>query len=336
MKGFNKESIQDFINKMANAIDSICEEIKSLLASNPETIENIDNIFLLFHCISDWFKTNKTNITVSDEIIVSDDNKKNYEQQMKKYQFNHYDIPNYHRMKEYMSAKLDSKATMRMLSEISSFKTVFPINWESSIFIRVSKKNINLLSFFITGPKDTPYENGFFEFHASFPSDYPNNPPKVLLNTTGKDTIRFNPNLYQCGKVCLSLLGTWSGQESEKWNANTSTFIQVPISIQSLILIEKPYFNEPGYERQMNTIEGKTQSQKYNEPLFIGTIKWTIIDMINNPPATMEEPIKLHFKMKKDEIINTTKKWLDSCINKSYRAELEQLRNEMIILLNTL
>jgi baculoviral IAP repeat-containing protein 6 len=108
------------------------------------------------------------------------------------------------------------------------------------------------------------------------------------------------------------------------------------LQIQSLILIEKPYFNEPGYERQMNTIEGKTQSQKYNEPLFIGTIKWSIIDMIKNPPATMEEPIKLHFKMKKDEIINTTQKWLDSCINKSYKSELEQLRNEMIILLYSL
>ena len=27
--------------------------------------------------------------------------------------------------------------------------------------------------------------------------------------TTGAGTIRFNPNLYSNGTVCLSLLGTW-------------------------------------------------------------------------------------------------------------------------------
>lgn len=31
---------------------------------------------------------------------------------------------------------------------------------------------------------------------------------KVNLQTTGNGTVRFNPNLYNCGKVCLSLLGT--------------------------------------------------------------------------------------------------------------------------------
>jgi hypothetical protein len=30
---------------------------------------------------------------------------------------------------------------------------------------------------------------------------------QVNLQTTGKGTVRFNPNLYNCGKVCLSLLG---------------------------------------------------------------------------------------------------------------------------------
>jgi len=43
----------------------------------------------------------------------------------------------------------------------------------------------------------------------------------------------------------LSLLGTWSGQESEKWNPKTSTFFQVMISIQTLILVEQSNFNEP-------------------------------------------------------------------------------------------
>jgi len=32
------------------------------------------------------------------------------------------------------------------------------------------------------------------------------------LTTTGNGAIRFNPNLYNWGKVCLSLLGTWRGR----------------------------------------------------------------------------------------------------------------------------
>jgi hypothetical protein len=30
---------------------------------------------------------------------------------------------------------------------------------------------------------------------------------QCTLLTTGHGTVRFNPNLYNCGKVCLSLLG---------------------------------------------------------------------------------------------------------------------------------
>jgi len=29
---------------------------------------------------------------------------------------------------------------------------------------------------------------------------YPNGPPKVNLQTTGGGSVRFNPNLYNCGK----------------------------------------------------------------------------------------------------------------------------------------
>lgn len=34
---------------------------------------------------------------------------------------------------------------------------------------------------------------------------------QVQLCTTSGGNVRFNPNLYQQGTVCLSLLGTWGG-----------------------------------------------------------------------------------------------------------------------------
>lgn len=65
--------------------------------------------------------------------------------------------------------------------------------------------------------------------------------------------------------MCLSLLGTWSGAQGESWNEKTSTILQVLVSIQSLILVAEPYFNEPGYESSMGTDHGREQSDKYNK-----------------------------------------------------------------------
>jgi len=320
---------QNFINNIGNAFVVISDEIKLLFDLNQS------EIYLKIICVSEWFKSKMIVTQIISTEIISTNKNKEYEEVMKKLQFATFEIQPNHLFKEYCAQKPEQKAIVRMVSEISTLKSGLPINWESSIWIRVSKTTINVFSFFISGPKDTPYENGIFEFHTAFPTNYPNSEPKVLINTTGGGTIRFNPNLYNCGKVCLSLLGTWSGQDGEKWNPKTSTFLQVLISIQSLILVENPYFNEPGWEKEMHTTKGQTNSKKYNEPLLIGTIKWAIIDMIKNPPNGMEEVIKNHFKFKKDEILTTTQKWLNE-ISSENSKELEKYRNEMILLFNTL
>lgn len=92
----------------------------------------------------------------------------------------------------------------------------------------------------IIGPKKTPYEDGFYFFEFSFPYDYPVNPPKVtFLNQDSK--IRFNPNLYRNGKVCLSILNTWKG---EGWTS-CQTIHSILVTLVS-ILNETPLLNEPG------------------------------------------------------------------------------------------
>ena len=62
--------------------------------------------------------------------------------------------------------------------------------------------------------------------------------------------IRFNPNLYEEGKVCLSIIGTWSGP---KWSS-VQTLKSLLLSIQSL-LDEYPIINEPSYENVKNEIK---------------------------------------------------------------------------------
>jgi ubiquitin-protein ligase len=79
----------------------------------------------------------------------------------------------------------------------------------------------------IMGSNGTPYGHGAYIFDVFFEDSYPDTPPKVNLSTTGSGQVRFNPNLYSCGKVCLSLLGTWRGVASENWDAKISTLLQL-------------------------------------------------------------------------------------------------------------
>ena len=82
------------------------------------------------------------------------------------------------------------------------------------------------------------------------------------------------------GKVCLSLLGTWEGGKGEGWNPTASTALQVLLSIQSLILVPDPFFNEPGYEQRHSGAEGKLQSREYNKKITEGTMRYAMIDLL--------------------------------------------------------
>jgi ubiquitin-protein ligase len=324
----------NFLITIGNYLNNLYEELDLLIKNSKKSA---DDMFILhLYCVAEIYynkyNDQKNILDISDNI--SDDIKIEYCNIMKKIQFGTYELLPTHRFYSYKNNKPIQSSLVRILSEISSFKSSLPLNWESTIWIRIPQDNYNIFSFLISGPKDTPYENGLFEFHAYFPENYPNTVPQVLLHTTGGNTIRFNPNLYDTGKVCLSLLNTWSGRDEEKWNNKTSTFLQVMISIQSLILVDEPYFNEPGWEIEMNTPKGKENSDAYNEDRQPYTIKLAMIDMINNPPNGFEDVVKNHFKFKKDEIINTTTKWGENAKYKS--SDINTYLDELKILFNNL
>ncbi|KAK3907820.1 Ubiquitin-conjugating enzyme E2 Z [Frankliniella fusca] len=143
----------------------------------------------------------------------------------------------------------------------------------------------------IVGPDETPYEKGLFYFVVTFPNDYPHSPPSVKFMTTGGGTVRMNPNLYSCGKVCLSILGTWSGPS---WSAIQSPS-SVLISIQSL-LNENPYHNEPGHEKER--FQGA--SRQYNEVIIHETLRVAVVGMVRNDsglniPIALEHLVQQEF-----------------------------------------
>jgi len=203
----------------------------------------------------------------------------------------------------------------RLIQEVGSLSGGLPLYVDSSILLRVDDERIDVMRALITGPEGSPYDNGCFQFDIYCPADYPEVAPVVNLQTTGGGTVRFNPNLYNFGKVCLSLLGTWSGGTNEKWNAKTSTLLQVLVSIQSLILVSHPYFNEPGYETQMGTPQGMQKSDEYNETIRMATVKWAMLEQLKNASPGFEEAIQLHFKLKREVILKQVTKWLKEAQN---------------------
>eukprot|EP00760_Papus_ankaliazontas_P001897 PhM_4_TR10724/c0_g1_i1/m.13060/K10585/UBE2Z; ubiquitin-conjugating enzyme E2 Z len=113
----------------------------------------------------------------------------------------------------------------------------------------------------IMGPNDTPYHFGFFYLDLRFPETYPNEPPRVKFTTTDSCRVRFNPNLYADGKVCLSILGTWRGETAEVWRSSYSVGY-VLSAIQSIIMNNEPYHNEPGFEKETVLLEpGKEEEE---------------------------------------------------------------------------
>jgi ubiquitin-protein ligase len=112
---------------------------------------------------------------------------------------------------------------------------------DEGIYWWFDPSNITKGKALILGPPGTPYEGCFVTFQFEFPSDYPFSPPKVTFLTCDGKT-RFHPNLYIEGRVCLSILGTYSGPG---WQS-TMSLSMILISLKAL-LDANPLAHEPGY-----------------------------------------------------------------------------------------
>jgi len=147
---------------------------------------------------------------------------------------------------------------------------------------------MDLMRASIVGPPNTPYADALLFFDLFLPPNYPSMPPSVTFWAYGK---RLNPNLYANGKVCLSLLGTWSGTGLENWQPQKSNILQVLVSILGLVLVEEPFFNEPGYESSKGKPETSDLSRKYSEDVRLHVLR----SMSTAPPAGFEELSKQHY-----------------------------------------
>jgi ubiquitin-protein ligase len=174
----------------------------------------------------------------------------------------------------------------------------------------------------IVGPEDTPYFGGYYFFEFEYPNDYPFSPPKVKYMTNNGVT-RFNPNLYKCGKVCVSILNTWSG---DKWSA-CQTINSVLLTLCSL-LNHSPLLNEPGQKETM------TDFIPYQKSIEFMNINFAICSMLDNTLNCVPKNflhfnsfMKDHFLKNYDKILVIVEKNIN--INETYIVNIYRMNTHV-------
>lgn len=165
-----------------------------------------------------------------------------------------------------MSTFISKETTMRLLKDVKHILKN-PLT-ENGIYYVHDDSDMMKGYALIVGPSDTPYFGGYYFFEIIYPYDYPHSPPKVKYCTNGND-IRFNPNLYKCGKVCVSLLNTWRG---DQWTSCQS--ISTVLLTLCTLLCQDPLLNEPGVSNTHNDMHS------YNEIIQFANLDVAICDII--------------------------------------------------------
>ncbi|GLU01507.1 hypothetical protein SLE2022_188140 [Rubroshorea leprosula] len=186
-----------------------------------------------------------------------------------------------------------------------------------------------------------PYHDGLFFFDIAFPPDYPSRPSMAHYRSFGYP---INPNLYANWKVCLSLINTWVRKNIEKWNPNESTVLQLLLSIQGLVLNEKPCFNEPSNVSWPGRFWEK-KSAAYNEDAFLLSCR-TMMLLIKRPPKNFEGFVMKYFRDRSSFILLACKAYKNgsakigycnhqcessSCVLEKFKKLMKQQYPELVV-----
>lgn len=190
------------------------------------------------------------------------------------------------------------------------------------IMVKTFEDRMDLFSALIKGPTRTPYEDGLFLFDIQLPNIYPAVPP--LFRYLSQCSGRLNPNLYDNGKVCVSLLGTWIGKGTERWTSKSS-LLQVLISIQGLILVNEPYYNEAGFDSDRGLQEGYENSRCYNEMALIKMVQ-SMTQLLQHPVEVFKQEIQQHFLCNGWRLVHRLEVWLElnEAADRGHRSHLSK------------
>ena len=199
-----------------------------------------------------------------------------------------------------MDQVIPDYAVKRLISDIKDIKKNNLS--KEGIYYEHDESNIMRGYALIIGPKNTPYEYGNFLFIFDFPHDYPHSPPLVKFSTND-GIVRFHPNLYRNGKVCLSILNTWKG---EQWTGCQT--IRSTLLTMVSILEKNALLNEPGINSNHKDVKIYDMIVKYK------TLETAIFKLINKNIyvdekfEVFDQLIKDKFKENYSDIIDSIDK----------------------------
>jgi ubiquitin-conjugating enzyme E2 Z len=202
-------------------------------------------------------------------------------------------------------------ALKRIISDVSSL-VKNPLH-DNGIYYEHDTENV-LKGYVLIIPKDekSPYCFGNYLFSLEFPTNYPYSPPKMNYLTNNGNT-RFHPNLYRNGKVCLSILNTWKG---EQWSS-CNTLSSILLNITTLFTSE-PLLHEPGITKTHESFNDYTTIIEYEN------LKTSIHDVLtdskyvsymNSSRESFRQVIHDEFKKNKNAILKIIE---DKIKNESY------------------
>ncbi len=131
----------------------------------------------------------------------------------------------------------------------------------------------------LTGPSETPYENGIFHMDIRFPLDYPFSPPKIVFTTK-----IYHPNINNNGNICLDIL-------KDNWSP-VLTVSKIILSLSSLL-------SDPNPDDPLVTSIAQLYRDDYDEWFKRAkehTAKWAIVEVEGKLP-------ELELESKNDELI---------------------------------
>ena len=135
--------------------------------------------------------------------------------------------------------------TATLMRRIAKENGIIQQSLPDGVFVRTWESRLDLLRVLIVGPHDTPYEFAPFVFDLQYGAQFPTSPPSAFFHSWTGNLGRVNPNLYEDGTICLSLLGTWNADKhNEAWSSKESTVLQLIVSLMGLVLVKEPYYSK--------------------------------------------------------------------------------------------
>ncbi len=210
---------------------------------------------------------------------------------------------------------ISRNTALRLIKDIRNLKKN-PLD-DNGIYYEHDEEDMLHGKALIIGPSNTPYQYGFYFFKFEFTDNYPHEPPKLTYYTQG-DNVRFHPNLYRSGKVCVSILNTWKG---EQWSS-CQTISTILLTLTSL-LHNKPLLNEPGIT------ESHYDFDRYNNIITYKNFEYGIINVFDNLHKQISNKYD-DFVCFKETVYNILKKNINDILNLVKTLEKDNKRRLVV------